>query len=295
MLAPRANRRPGHSRRAQFGLFVAYVAAVGTIIIGLFLLILAAVDPIGFGVVRGAATDVTTPASSLLRRGVEAVSGVDDAVAAYVQAGSQNAALRRQLDAARLKLIAARATDYENRRLRAMLRIVEPKRDVVAVARLVSSTAATDRRIATLTAGYDDGVRPGQPVRAPEGLVGRILDTGRTASRVLLLTDEANSVPVREVRRGVPGIVTGDGTGGLDISALGTGPVPFRRGDLLVTSGAGGLYAPGIPVAVVALVRSDGAHALPLARPERLDVAAVLPAYRPPLRPPAAPEPAARR
>jgi len=285
MLAPRAKRRPGHSRRAQLGLFVAYVAAVGAAIIGLFLIILAAVDPVGFGIVRGAATDASAPVSSVLRRGVMAVTGADDAVSAYLDAGAQNIALRRQLAAAHVRLVEARATEFENRRLRAMLKIVQPRNDVVAVARVVSSTATSDRRIATLTAGLNDGVRPGQPVRAPEGLVGRVLDTGRSASRVLLLTDETNSVPVREVRRGTPGIVTGDGTGGLDIRALGTGPMPFRRGDLLVTSGAGGLYAPGIPVAVVALVGADGARALPLARPERLDVAAVLPAYRPPLLP----------
>jgi rod shape-determining protein MreC len=283
MVAPRADRRPGYSRRAQFGIFAGYVVAIGGVIAGLFLVILAVVDPVGFAAIRGAADDLTTPVSSLLRRGVVGASGIDDAVAAYVRAGSQNAELRGELDRARIRLIQARATELENRRLRATLKLVEPAQQPIVTARLVSSTTMSDRRLATLTAGTADGVRPGQAVRAPEGLVGRILDSGRSAARVLLVTDEASSIPVREVRRGIPGLAAGNGTGGLEVRALGTGPVPFRRGDLLVTSGAGGLYAPGIPVAVITRVGADGAQAWPLARPELLDFAVVLPAFRPPL------------
>ncbi|MFW2829061.1 rod shape-determining protein MreC [Sphingomonas sp. ID0503] len=291
MVAPRADRRPGFSRRAQFGVFAAYVVAITGIIAGLLLAALAAFDPIGFGRLRSAFDDLTTPVSAGLRYGAQGVSGIDDAIAAYVRAGSQNQALREELGRARLKLIEARATAFENRRLRATMRVIEPEVRPVAVARLVSSTTMSDRRIVTITAGYNDGVRPGQPVRAAEGLVGRVLDTGFTAARVLLVTDEASSIPVREVRRGTPGLAAGNGTGGLEIRALGTGAMPFRRGDLLVTSGAGGLYPPGIPVAVVARTTRDVARGWPLARPELLDYGLILPAYRPPLAPPPAPAP----
>jgi rod shape-determining protein MreC len=56
---------------------------------------------------------------------------------------------------------------------------------------------------------------------------------------------------------------------------------PFRRGDVLVTSGVGGVYPPNIPVAIVLKVEGDRTFARPLADPSRADFAVVLRPYQP--------------
>ena len=66
----------------------------------------------------------------------------------------------------------------------------------VAVARLVGSTATSGRRHAYLSAGSSSGVKPGMPVLSERGVVGRVLETGRNSSRVLLLTDSESVLPV---------------------------------------------------------------------------------------------------
>jgi rod shape-determining protein MreC len=66
----------------------------------------------------------------------------------------------------------------------------------------------------------------------------------------------------------------------------------FRRGDLLVTSGVGGVFPPDLPVAVVTSTSGEIATALPLAAPAKLDFALVLP--QAPAPPPVAP-PAGRK
>jgi len=110
---------------------------------------------------------------------------------------------------------------------------------------------------------------------------------------VLLLTDGGNTVPVRLARGGGPALAIGDGQGGLDLRALAAGASPFRRGDIVVTSGTGGVYAPGIPVAVVMTVAGDRAAGWPLADPARVDFALVLRSAPPPPPPPQpAPAPA---
>ncbi|SFS09313.1 rod shape-determining protein MreC [Sphingomonas jatrophae] len=288
-MRPPRRTSPGFSRRAQFGLFAAYVAAVAGVVIGLALVVAARVDPRGFALIRGAAIDAIAPLSAAGRSLVERVSGIDDALYAYVAAGTQNRALRAENMLARRRLIAARGLERENRRLRALLRLAEHTPDRVATARIVGSTASGSHRLATLTAGSLNGVRPGHPVRAPEGLVGRVLETGATAARVLLLADTDSSVPVLIVRNGQPALASGRGDGRLTIRPLVPGPAPFRRGDVALTSGTGGLYPPGIPVAVVDKVDRDGALAWPLADPARLDFVMVEPAFAPPLPPPAPP------
>jgi rod shape-determining protein MreC len=98
-------------------------------------------------------------------------------------------------------------------------------------------------------------------------------------ARVLLITDGGAVVPVRRLSDGQPALATGRGDGGLDIRALQAGSNPFKAGDVFVTSGAGGIYPPDIPVALAKIALRDVTIARPLADPARLDFAIVLPPY----------------
>jgi rod shape-determining protein MreC len=288
-MASPPNRRPGFSRRARLGLFAAYVAAITGVIAGIGLILVARADPIGYAVLRAGMTDLTAPITGAGRAVVRGVGSAGEAIAAYWNAGSQNRALRTELERARARLTEARAIEFENARLRRLLRIGDAGQTRIATVRVIGSTASSTRRLATITAGADAGVRPGQPVRAAEGLVGRVADTGRISARIILITDSGSTVPVRLIRNGIPALATGKGDGTLDLRALIAGETPFRVRDLVLTSGTGGVYPPNIPVAVVTQVSGDTAIAIPLADPARLDFAEVLDMFRPDLPPPPAP------
>lgn len=280
-MAPPKTRRPGFSRRAQYGLFLGYVVAVAGIIFSALLLLVAILDPSGFNALKGAALDATTPVARGGRSVVGFFTGIGDTIGNYFMAGSQNAHLKAELAASRRKLIEAQAVDYDNRRLKALLGLARSESDELAAGRVVGSSFDTAHRLATLSIGASSGVAPGLPVRSADGLIGRVIETGRWASRVLLLTDGASNVPVRLVRDGTPAIATGRGDGGIDLKTLEVGRNPFRKGDIFVTSGTGGIYPPGIPVARVIAVRGERTTALPIADPANLDYALVLKAYQP--------------
>jgi rod shape-determining protein MreC len=294
-MAPPSNRRPGYSRRAQYGVFLGYVTAVGGIVVALLVLGAGIAGSFSFAALRGVSLDITAPISSAGRTIVNAVGSSADSVANYVNAGAQNAALKAELRTSRQRLVEARAIALENRRLKRLLKLNDTTGDAVVTTRIIGSSFTSGRRLATLFAGSAAGVRTGQPVRAPEGLIGRIVESGRFASRALLITDAANFVPVRTVRDGTPGISAGHGDGTLDIKSLSAGANPFRRGDILVTSGTGGLYPPNIAVGVVVRVDGEGTIARPLADPGRVDFAIVQKAYEPPAETPlpVSPDPAA--
>lgn len=274
-MAPPPSRRPGFSRRAQYGLFASYVIAVVGGILALLLALTERFDPQGHAAIQGLFSDVTMPISRSARDGVELVAAGVGGVGAYVDAGSKNAAMAAELRASRSRLIEAEALARENRRLRRLVRLVEMRRDRIATARLVSSTGASTRRFATLSAGSMSGIAVGQPVRTSEGLIGRIVAAGRISARVLLITDGGNVVPVRRIGDGMPALATGRGDGGLDVRALEAGANPFKVGDVFVTSGAGGVYPPDVPVAVAKLSDREAVVARPLASPNRLDFAIV--------------------
>ena len=276
-----ATARPGWSRRAQYGLFFSFLAVIAGIIVGLILLALSIFAPAQFQGVRGAALDVTGPISGALRSVSSTVEGVFTGAGNYWDAASQNGQLRRERDAMRRQIIQARAIAQENRQLKATLQLREHQQNTIAVGRLVGSSLSSVRRFAILSVGTSDGVRVGMPVRSADGLVGRVMDSGALASRVLLVSDRANIVPASLLRGGIPVIAQGRGDGTIDVRPLEVGRNPFKRGDIIITSGTGGLYPPLVPIGRVVKLDDDGAIAIPLADPASTSFAIVEPPFEP--------------
>lgn len=292
-MAPKSSRRPGFSRRAQYSLFVSYVAAIAGVAIGLLFIITARFDPEGHAGIQGFFRDITSPISSTSRAVVGFFRGGFENVTAYIDAGSKNKAMEAELRTNRQKVIQGQVAVQENRRLKRMLKLVEKMPDAVVTARLVSSTGASSRRYATLTAGIADGVATGQPVRSSEGLIGRVVQAGQITSRVLLIIDGGNIIPVKRVTDNMPAVAVGVGDGRLELRPLSAANNPFRVKDVFVTSGSGGIYKPGIPVAMAVARSRDSVMARPLADPARYDFAMVEPVFTAPPPPPpgtAAPE-----
>ena len=265
-----AHRRPGQSRKAQYSLFAAYVIAVTGALAGLLLAILSVADPVGFAQLRLASQEVTAPVARATRSAIGSISGIDDAVSAYVGAGSQNRRLRKELAETRRQLVATSSLQEENRQLKALLKLQETDKTAIANGYLLTSTSTSSKRIALLSIGRNLGVAAGQPVRGADGLIGRVLGSGPSVSQVLLITDIDTIVPVRRARDGLPALAYGRGNGDLDIRTLNIANNPFKPGDILVTSGTGGLYPPNIPVAIVARPHNDRPQAPPLAHPAQV-------------------------
>ena len=276
-----ATARPGWSRRAQYGLFFSFLAVIAGIVVGLILLTMSLVVPEQFDRVRGAALDITSPVTGGLHKVTATAEGLFSGAGNYWDAASQNAELKRERQAMLRRMVEAKAIFQENQQLKAVLELREHERSTVAVGRVVGSSFSSPRRFAILSAGTSDGVRIGMPVRSPEGLIGRIIDAGALASRVLLVSDRANIVPARLLRNGIPVIAQGRGDGTIDVRPLEVGRNPFKRGDIIITSGTGGLYPPLVPIGRVVRLDDDGAVALPLADPATISFAIVEPPFEP--------------
>ena len=278
-MAPPPHRRPGFSRRAQYGLFATYVVAIAGTVVAALLLTISVVDPTGFSRLRTLGTEVTAPVARVLSKARQSTQAVTHSVSAYINAASKNETLEKELKASRNALIEVQALRVENDRLRSLLNLSDGDMQQVAVGRLISSTASSTRRVATLSIGRNFGVERAQPVRGPAGLIGRVIETGPTTARVLLVTDSENLVPVMRASDGLPAFSAGLGNGLVLIKPLNLGESPFKVGDIIITSGNGGLYGANIPFARVIRQTSDGALGLPFADPANTPYAIVMKPY----------------
>ncbi len=279
-MAPPNNRRPGFSKRAQYSIFASYLLGILGAVVGLLLLLISIFDPQGFAVLRTIGAEATAPVSKTLSEVGGATGNAGENISAYFKAASKNAAMKREIEKSRIEILEARAIKQENERLKRLLDLDKEVPEAIGMARLISSTSSSSRRMATLGLGTTDGILIGQPVRAPEGLVGRVLEAGPTTARILLVSDGQNVTPVKRASDELPAFATGRGDGTVEVRPINLGTNPFKGGDLLITSGSGGLYAPGIPVAVVIRKTETGAIARILANSAKVSHVIVQPMFQ---------------
>ncbi len=181
---------------------------------------------------------------------------------------SQNAILKGQLQ----KLI---SLELENMRLRKLLDSSQQVGERVLVAELVAVDLDPFTRQVLINKGSLNDVYRGQPVLDAEGVFGQVVHVAPLTSVVLLISDPSHALPVQVARNGLRAIAEGTG----DDTRLALRHIPnnadIRVGDLLTTSGLGGVFPTGYPVAEVAEVRPDNTQpyatvvATPLAHLDR--------------------------
>lgn len=169
----------------------------------------------------------------------------------------ENLRLRNESLILKAKVQKMAALAAENTRLRELLNSSALLNDTVLVAELINVAPDPLRHQVVINKGADDDVFVGQPVIDAHGLVGQVTEVSQYFSRVLLITDTTQAVPVQVNRNGVRAIA--EGSGRLDELRLlhVAATTDIKVGDLLVSSGLGSRYPEGYPVASVVAVEED--------------------------------------
>jgi rod shape-determining protein MreC len=156
------------------------------------------------------------------------------------------------LSSARLQRLTA--LEAENARLRDLLEARSQVRDEIRVAEIMAVDANPYRHNIVIGVGARDNVYDGQAIVDAAGVVGQVIETSLTTSQAILISDPSHALPVEVNRNGLRTIAKG--TGELDRLDLPFLPnnADIREGDLLVTSGLGGAFPSGYPVAIVTSV-----------------------------------------
>jgi rod shape-determining protein MreC len=166
----------------------------------------------------------------------------------------ENSRLRTEALITRGRTQELAALKAENDRLRAMLDAREQVRGEVRVAEIMAVDANPYRHNIVLGVGSSDGVYDGQAIVDASGVVGQVIETGLTTSQAILISDPDHTLPVVVNRNGLRTVVFGTGEYNRLTLPFLANNADIRPGDLLVTSGLGGAFPSGYPVAVVETV-----------------------------------------
>ncbi|MCU0760364.1 MAG: rod shape-determining protein MreC [Steroidobacteraceae bacterium] len=187
----------------------------------------------------------------------------------------ENARLRESNRLLRLANMRQAALEQENAQLRGLRERLPAVAQRWLPGEVIGTESTTLRQRITVDRGAANGVFKGQAVIANGGLLGQTLRVGPWSTEVILVTDPEHAVPVQVTRNGLRTLAVGSGDP--DTLTLPYLPIQsdIKDGDLLVTSGLGGVFPQGYPVARVVQVRRDGnsplaqVRATPLAAIER--------------------------
>ncbi len=181
----------------------------------------------------------------------------------------RNTELEREIERLRLSLQEMAAVEEENRRLRALVNAGKRIEGRHLTAAVFADTGGPYVRSLLVGAGSADGLRRGMAIINADGFIGRIVEVGRHASRVLLVTDLNSRIPVQLAASGLRALLAG--TNGRRMRLNYVPPnVSVSVGALIVTSGHGGVLPPGIPVGRVDSVGRDAILVRPMVNWNRL-------------------------
>jgi rod shape-determining protein MreC len=174
----------------------------------------------------------------------------------------ENEELRAHERETDLKLQRFEALEQENQRLRALRTSTEHIAEKFLVGEIMQVDLDPYRHRVRINKGSRDGVFQGQAILDAVGVVGQITRVGVYSSEAILITDAEHAIPVQVNRNGLRTIAVGTGNlGQLSLPYLASNS-DIHEGDLLVTSGLGGVFPAGYPVGTVKKIDREVAQTL---------------------------------
>jgi rod shape-determining protein MreC len=256
--------------------------------------------------IRDAVATLAYPIQWTVQAPLQAWSSMRESFATKTRVEAENIKLASDNLVLRLKLMRFESLEQENQRLRAVrqssARVVQRS----LVAEIVRVDLDPFRQRTLINKGTRDGVFRGQAAIDAAGIFGQVTRAGPISAEVIMISDPEHAIPVQVNRTGVRSIALGTGRSGLLSLPYLPQNADVIVGDLLVSSGLGGVYPPGYPVGKVTAVTRDpgqpllAVEAAPLAGLDRdpeillvwFDNAVVEPEIEAEVKPPAAAPPA---
>jgi rod shape-determining protein MreC len=201
---------------------------------------------------------VTTPIQSGLARVNRAAVNVWSTYLDWKNVRAENRHLREENQQLRVESLQVSETAMENARLRKLLALQQRLPLSTVSAEIIAREWGGWVRSLTVNRGRSDNVARLTAVISPEGLIGRVMEVRSGASVIQVLTDPASTVGAHVVRTRTSGIVEGEPRGTMRLKYMAREGGGIQVGDLVVTSGAGGVFPKGIPIGRVKAIDDRG-------------------------------------
>jgi len=201
-----------------------------------------------------AVLNITAPVGGLVYRVNDFFAGIWDDYISLVGVREENQQLRELVKQLNARVVQNREAVLANERLQQLLDLRTALHMPSIAARVIGEDVTPWFRTVIINRGSVDGVREGMPVIAAAGIVGRVVRVAATSSRLLLLTDNASAIAATVQRSRARGVVKGK-SGQLCSLEFSQRGEDVKVGDVIVSSGIGGVFPKALPIGEVTMVK----------------------------------------
>jgi rod shape-determining protein MreC len=201
---------------------------------------------------------VTAPVQAGLAKISRGAAGLWSTYVDWKSVRAENRRLREEIQRLQVEALRVNETAEENARLRRLLTFQRRLPLTTLAGEVIAREWGGWVRSLTVNRGRGDHIVRLTAVISPEGLVGRIVDVRPGTSVAQVLTDPTSNVSAHIVRTRTPGIVEGDPRGTVRFKFMARDGAALQVGDIVVTSGLGGLFPRGIPIGRVQVIDDRG-------------------------------------
>ncbi|AIL13060.1 hypothetical protein IM40_05330 [Candidatus Paracaedimonas acanthamoebae] len=206
--------------------------------------------------IRAVIFDHTSIMTKFIISPIHSIVGIKKWIDSYLRAHHKNERLEAKLKQMEEWALKAHALALENQQLRQLLKISPDPQISYITAPVLGVVHAPYTKTIVLGAGSKKGIKLRQPVVIGQHIVGRIVEVSEQASRVLLIQDVNSHIPVILEKSKVQGIASGDGESHLIIKFFEM-EAKAKIGELIFTSGVGGVYPKGYLIGQVAYQKGE--------------------------------------
>ena len=224
---------------------------------------------------RMSASDFLAPIVDLLSSPARGVATMVTGIRTVASLRAENVRLQAENDLLKRWRRRAEILESENRQLRSVTGAVTPESRVPLTARAVTAPGGSFAHTVLISNGLDHGIQAGNPVVTADGLVGLVVDVGSSYSRVLMISDINARIPVILSSSSWPGLTIGQNGPFLELAFLTEEATP-QVGELVLTSGHGGVLPAGVPVGRVDLIEDDFVRVVPAVNFRNLGYVSIL-------------------
>jgi rod shape-determining protein MreC len=201
--------------------------------------------------VRAALSIVVYPILTAVDLPSKFIRELNESAFSFIELKAEIKKLKERQFVSDTKLLKFAALEKENIRLRSLLESSYNIGEQVMVAEILSVNFAPFDHIVLVNKGSRFGIHLKQPVLDTQGVIGQVVRTLPFSSEIMLITDPGHAIPVQVNRNGLRTIAVGSGQLNRLILPFLPNNADIKKGDLLITSGLGGTFPQGYPVAVI--------------------------------------------
>ena len=239
------------------------------------LMFIGKVDLVAMRDLRMSSNDFLAPVIDFVSAPIRGVETMAEGIRTVASLRAENVRLQAENDLLQRWRRRAEILESENQQLRSVTGTVSDENRSLITARAVTAPGGSFAHTILIAIGNESGIAAGDPVITSNGLVGIVYEVGRAYARVLMISDINARIPVMLASSSWPGLTIGRNGEYLELAFL---PAEARPevGELVLTSGHGGILPAGLAVGRVDRVDSDDIRVRPAVEFRNLGYVSVL-------------------